>query len=146
MSSINNISLSPQWKNNINNIWYQKSGCISKKNNTIIDYLEQWISPCYNDNKDYINFRIQKNKEEDIDIPILESQDKPYKIAFKIFYKLGNWKEYVYPHMYQLNENINDYSDFESDEYDQENENNEIYNNYDYDDDEYYKNSIPEYC
>jgi hypothetical protein len=145
MSSVDNISLTPQWVNDVNNIWYLKNGCCPKKDNTITEYLEEWKSPCYDKNKDYINFRIDKNKEEENDTPILEFYVKPYKIAYKIFYKIGNWKEYIYPHMYQLNDNMYDYSDFESDEYDQENENNEIHNNYDYDDDEYYKNSIPDY-
>ncbi len=145
MSSIENIDLTPQWKNDSKNVWYQSNGCTFQKDNSIVEYLEEWKSPCYNENKEYINFRIEENKEELIDVPILENRDKPHQIAYKIFYKVGNWMEYVYPHMYQINENYYD-SDFESDEYDMEDENNDHndYNeNNDYDDD--YKNSLPDY-
>lgn len=131
MSRIENICLTPSWKQDYKNIWNKGKGCINQKIKQ--DYLGEWISPCYNENKEYINYLIEQNKMDEESL-IIEKKEDPHKIAYKIFYKIGNWMEYVYDYMYKLNED-NEYSDYEEDDFDiieeENNDQNDIIDDYD---------------
>jgi len=142
---MNNMNLLvPQWMIEPNNIWKKGFGCNTIKDNKV-EYLGEWISPCYDENKDYINYISDKYKQQEL-VDNNDSQSEKLdfirKKAIKVLYKIGNWKEYVYPHMYQINY---EYEQYYEDEYNYIDMEDEMYDNLNIDNMETDDNDYDEY-